>query len=106
MQKNNEKNYGKNSEKKRKGLVDVLSEGIGLPSDALFGEIRIEMRGRDTLFVSGCRRILKYCTNEIKLAVKGFCIDVMGCDLICTTYHYGTVTVEGCICSISFEDGV
>lgn len=93
------------NDKKRKTLSKALQSGLALPSDALLGEVRIEMRGRETLFVSGCRRIIKYSPEEIVFAVKGFSIDIKGRSMICTTYHYGSVTVEGCICSITFGDG-
>ena len=99
MQKSNDKNSNMSHDKKHRGFTDMLR----LPSDALFGETRIELRGLETMFISGCRRILKYSTDDIRLLVKGHCINISGCGLICTTYHYGTVTVEGCISSICFE---
>lgn len=93
------------NDKKRKTLSECLQSGLRLPSDTLAGEVRIEMRGRQTLFVSGCRRIIKYSPEHIIFAVKGYSIDIKGALLVCTTYHYGSVTVEGCICSITFGDG-
>jgi len=95
----------KNNDKKSSKLASALASGMSLPSDALFGEMRIELRGRNTLTVSGCRRILKYSSEEIKLALKGFEVSVKGCGLLCTTYHYGTVGIEGCIGTIAFDDG-
>ena len=92
------------NEKKTKSLSCAIRARMSLPSDALFGESRIEMRGREMLFVSGCRRIIKYSPSEIIFELKGFFLSVRGSGLICTTYHYGSVTVEGRICAISFEE--
>lgn len=93
------------NDKKVKNGSDSRRFGVALPSDALFGEVRIEMRGRNTLFICGCRRIIKYSTDEIIFDTKDFCISVSGNGLVCTTYHYGSVTVEGLICSIKLGDG-
>ena len=92
------------NDKKRKSLSYVLQSGMSLPSDALLGEVRIEMRGRNVLFVNGCRRIIKYTPEHIIFSVNGFRIDIMGKCLTCTTYHYGSVTVEGHICSLTYEE--
>ena len=90
--------------KKRKNISDSIRSGMLLPSDALLGEVRIELRGRNTLFLCGCRRIIKYSPQEIIFDTKDFCITVRGSDLVCTTYHYGSVTVEGCIGSVMLGD--
>lgn len=91
--------------KKQKNPAHMFSRKLSLPSDALTGEIRIEMRGRNTLFVCGCRRIIKYSPEEIIFDTKDFCIVVDGSGLVCTTYHYGSVTVEGEICGINLVNG-
>ena len=92
------------NDKKQKRSPLAKMAAMSLPSDALWGEVRLEMRGRSTLLLSGCRRIIKYTPQEITLGVKGFFVSIAGAGLICTTYHYGSVTVEGLICSISFEE--
>lgn len=90
--------------KKRRGLVEYLSVKAELPSDALVGETRIELRGRSCLFIQGCRRILKYSPCHMILEVKGDCVSVKGERLVCTSYHAGTVSVEGLICSLCFSE--
>ena len=74
-----------------------------LPSDALIGEARVEMRGRHTLFMQGCRRILKYSPEEMVIAGKDFSISIKGERLVCSTYYNGAVTVEGLICGVSLH---
>ena len=94
----------KSNDKKRSGWREAIINGIGLPSDALLGEVRLEMRGRGLLLLGGCRRIMKYSSDEICFKVKDFCITVRGAELICTTFHAGNVTVEGKICGIAFDE--
>lgn len=88
---------------KRNRFSSAVKKVVSLPSDALFGEVRIEMRGKRTLMVTGCRKILKYSTEEIVLHLKGFCLCVCGEGLQCTAYHYGSVSVEGEIRCLSFD---
>lgn len=90
------------SKENKRTLVEYLSVKAELPSDALIGETRIELRGRNILFIGGCRRILKYSPTLIAVEVKGDCVVVKGERLICTSYHAGNISVEGFISSLSF----
>ncbi|MBQ9151687.1 MAG: YabP/YqfC family sporulation protein [Clostridia bacterium] len=86
-------------------LTEWLAVKLDIPADALEGGIRLDMRGRNTLTVHGCRRILDFSPCEIRLSLKDCTLVIGGQRLICTSYLAGAVGVEGCICSISFEDG-
>ena len=95
-----------NGEKKAgSGFLGFLERKTVLPGDALVGEFRLEVRGRRTLFMQGCRRILKYSPEEMVLGANGFKVTVLGSGLICSTYHDGTVTVEGEILSVDLGGG-
>ncbi len=95
----------KNEQKSRKrGIVEYLSLKAELPSDALAGEVRIELRGRNSLFLGGCRRIVKYSPELIVFRIKGGEVFIKGDALICTSYHSGTVGIEGRIGSVSFSE--
>lgn len=87
-----------------RGIVEYLVVKTELPSD-LVGGFRAELRGRNTLFLQGCLRILKYSPEEMILAAKGFCVSVKGERLICSAFHDGTVTVDGLVRALSLEDG-
>lgn len=91
--------------RERRGLVEYLALKTELPADALTGDFRIEIRGRNTLFMQGCRRIIKYAPDEMIMAAKGFEVSIKGRRLICTTYHDGTVTVDGFINGVDFVNG-
>ena len=100
MSKENNKNSGE-----RRGFIELLAQKTALPSDLILGDFRLEIRGRSTLFMQGCRRILKYSPEEMIMAAKGFDVDIKGRRLVCTSYHDGTVTVEGVIGSLEFLGG-
>ena len=88
----------------RRSLLEILAVGAELSPDALAGEVRIELRGKNQLFVGGCRRIITYSPTLIVLAVKGDELSVIGERLVCTAYHGGNVSIEGAISSLSFKE--
>lgn len=90
--------------KEKRGFLEFLAVKAELPSDVLGSDFRIELRGRNTLFMQGCRRILKYSPNEMIMSAHGFTVVIKGERLICSAYHSSTVTVEGNILSINFEE--
>ena len=100
MSKENNKNSGE-----RRGFVELLTQKTALPSDLIAGDFCLEIRGRGTLFMRGCRRILKYSPEEMIMAAKGFDVDIKGRRLVCTSYHDGTVTIDGMIVSVELVGG-
>lgn len=86
-------------------LTEWLAVKLDVPADALGGGIRLDMRGRNTLTVHGCRRILDFSPCEIRLALGNCDLTVCGRRLICTSYLAGAVGIEGFIVGIRFEDG-
>ncbi len=91
------------AKKSARTLSEWLSVCLDIPSDVGDG-IRIDLRGRHTLTVHGCRRILDFAPTEIRLALPDTTLVIAGERLICTSYLAGAVGVEGCICCIRFED--
>ena len=87
----------KKTEREKRGFIEYLATKAELPSDALTGEFRIELRGRNTLFMQGCRRILKYSPEEMIMASKSFEVSIKGQRLVCSAYCGGAVTVDGAI---------
>ena len=86
----------------KRGFLERLAVAAQISSDSLSGEARLELRGKNQLFVTGCRRIVTYSPTLIVLAVKGDALSVMGERLVCTSYYYGAVSIEGAISSLSF----
>ena len=85
-------------------LTEWLAVKLDMPADVLSGGIRLDMRGRNTLTVHGCTKILDFSPCEISLLLGDCTLTVGGQRLICTSYLAGAVGIEGCICSIQFHD--
>ncbi|MBQ3507160.1 MAG: YabP/YqfC family sporulation protein [Clostridia bacterium] len=102
---NPNKRKGTETEGEKRPLTEWLAVKLDVPADTLSGGIRLDMRGRNTLTVHGCTRILDYSPCEIRLACHEFSLTICGQRLICTSYLAGAVGIDGCICSLQFEDG-
>ena len=105
-------NHGRQhlSEKERKkaelrSLREWLAVRLDIPADITGDGLRLDMRGRHTLTVHGCQKILSFSPCEVSLALKDSTLTVSGRRLICTAYLAGAVGIEGYICGISFCDG-
>ncbi len=85
-------------------LPEWLAVKLDFPPDVLTGGLRVELLGRNTLLVHGCRKILHYTPESMHLLVKGCVLCVEGERLICHTYLAGAVGVEGQINRIFFAE--
>ncbi len=85
-------------------LLEWLAVKLDMPADVLSGGVRLDMRGRNTLTVHGCTRILDFSPCEIRLSLGDCALTVVGERLICTSYLAGAVGIEGKINSICFCD--
>ena len=94
----------RNSDSARPSLTEWLAVKLDLPADAMDGGIRLDLRGRNTLFVHGCTHILDFSPCEIRLLLGASTLIVAGRRLICTSYLAGAVGIEGYICSVCFCD--
>ena len=90
----------------RRSLPEWLSVKLDIPSDLFDGGLRLDMRGRHTLTVHGCRKILDFSPCEIRLLLKEGTLTVRGQRLICTSYLAGAVGIEGCIGGLQFDGEV
>ena len=55
--------------------------------------------------VRGCRGVLYYSPERVRLAVRGKRIEICGRDLRCVSFAGGSVRVEGTVCSVAFLAG-
>ncbi len=95
---------GEKAAVERRPIPEWLAVKLDVPSDILCGGLRIELRGRNTLLVHGCLKILQYTSEEMQLALRGCVLRVTGERLICHTYLAGAVGVEGKINGVCFLD--
>lgn len=91
-------------EHSRMTFMERLGERLDIPADVL-GGVYLEMRGRNNLIVKGCRKILLYTTEEVRLLLNGDRLSVTGSRLYCTAYHSGVIEIDGVIDRISFIGG-
>ncbi len=91
--------------KSRPTLSEWLSVHLDIPADLSSGGMRLDLRGRNTLTVYGCRRIVDFSESEIRLTMEKCDLLVEGDRLSCTSYLAGAVGIEGCICRMAFCDG-
>lgn len=90
----------------QRGFLERLYSRLDIPPDVVNG-VFVEMRGRTNVIVHGCREILLYTSEEVRLRLRGCVVCVRGERLYCTAYHTGTADICGRIDSVSFaqEDG-
>ena len=91
--------------RKKKELLARIGERLDIPREALPGGFGLTLSGQNELTVRGCRRILHYGEDCIRLSLGKTVLSVMGEGLLCTAFGGGTVTVGGHICGILFGGG-
>ena len=89
--------------RKEEDWITRLGRTLDLPEEALPGGFGLTMSGTGRMTLRGCRRILAYGPDCIRLSLGRRVLSVRGARLLCTVFEAGSVTVEGQIASISFE---
>ncbi len=84
----------------KEGFGAWITKKLDLPS----GPLTVEMRGRRSLYISGCDEIIKYEPKNITVRVGREIIDIIGSRLECNTYYCGKIGVEGRVMQIIFKE--
>lgn len=79
-----------------------LSEKLELPEDALGAASRVQIMGSCAI-LSGCKKLLKYKSEEIVALTKDSVVVFTGCGLKCLYFFEGTIEICGEICNVGFE---
>lgn len=88
--------------KKKEKLTRKIARALEI--DELVGSSdNLEMRGSNELTVRGCRKILYYSDNEIRLSLKEYVLSIKGSGLYCASYYNGAVRIDGEIDSLEFK---
>ncbi len=69
---------------------------------------RVELLGNFAATVHGCKKIVQYSPEKIKLAMKkkGSAVTLEGSGLVCTSFFVGAVVVEGKIERVELSESV
>ena len=89
--------------RRKKDFLARFGERLDIPREALPGGFGLSLSGQNELTVRGCRRILSYGPECIRLSLGKTVLSVRGKRLLCTQFEAGTVTVQGWICGIELE---
>ena len=93
-------------ERQRKRVMERISEALDIPPDILSGESMIEIRGRGSMAVHGCRRILVYLPERIELSLHRGGVAIDGEELCFVSFSAGAVGIEGKIKGVSFLEEI
>lgn len=94
----------KEKEERRESLREKICRELDIEPDIFPSEGMVEIRGRSSMVVRGCGRILVYKPEEIRLEMGECEISVWGENLVCTSYYLGAVGIEGRINSINYDE--
>lgn len=86
---------------KKKSLTQKIKESCAMQSAR--GDT-LEVCGRESMLVRGCRKILLYSTEEIRLLLHSYILTVRGRDLYCTSYFSDAVSIDGHISSLEMSE--
>lgn len=89
--------------KNKRSFSEFLTCVGDIPGELLSGGCLVELRGRNSVRVRGCKRIIFYSPSRVVLKMKKEILEVQGKRLSCVTYFAGAVSVEGLIDSVSFR---
>ena len=95
----------KQKNKERVSLSERLSKALDISPDVFPSTPLIELRGKNSLTVSGAGGVTLYTDSEIRFALHNGELCICGKRLCCTSYHRYSATVDGLIYSVSFKGG-
>lgn len=88
---------------KKRTLKERIRTTLELEDVICKGDM-LELRGRENLLVRGCRKILLYTDEEIRLLLCEYVLVIKGRRLYCASYYAGAVCIDGIISSLEIED--
>ena len=92
------------TKKNRGSFAARMSAKYDIQPDMLVGGCHLELRGRSSLSVGGCRGIVEYSPVSILLRLRTGLFRVGGECLSCDSYTCGEVIISGRVDSMIFEE--
>ena len=90
---------------KKRDFLARFGERLDIPREALPGGFGLTLSGQNELSVRGCRRILEYGSECIRLSLGGTVLSITGEGLLCSFFSAETLTVCGYIRVLALEEG-
>ena len=90
-------------DKKEMSFLQKLYFKLDIPPDLTNGNF-VEIRGSSNVCIHGCKKILLYTTEEVRVRLTGCILCVVGTGLYCTAYHAGVIEIDGLIHSVSYSE--
>ena len=94
----------KKANQEKADIKERLCHALDISPDIFPNGTLIEIRGRNSVTVSGAGGVTVYTDTEIRFAIRGGEIRILGQRLCCASYHKGCAVVDGLIGSVSFEE--
>ena len=86
-----------------KSFAGKLLKKLDASPEILAGHC-VEIRGRESMRVTGLTKILLYAPCEIRVALADSTLSVTGKDLLCVAYSKTEIDIEGRIDSVIFKE--
>lgn len=96
------KKYKKNKE--QSGVIGKIASEFQVPVSVLPGVYHIEILGNKEAIIDGCKGVLEYEDNSIKLNLNSKSVRFRGMNLELKAYAIEQVIISGIIISIEFSD--
>ena len=87
--------------KNKETIGERFCRRFDLPADIASGGLTLELRGRSNLLLCGCREILAYSPERIRLRLSRGQIEIWGRSLVMTAYYEGQTGIDGEIYGIN-----
>lgn len=87
--------------KNKESIGERFCRRLDLPADIASGGLTLELRGRSNLLLCGCREILAYSPERIRLRLSRGQIEIWGRSLVMTAYYEGQTGIDGEIYGIN-----
>lgn len=84
--------------KNKKNLRDIFD----MPQSAFFGGVQIEIQNNKEAMIDGCKGVLEYNENTIKLACEKMSVKFSGRDMQIKTLSQNSALITGYIMNIEF----
>ncbi|MEG0979596.1 MAG: YabP/YqfC family sporulation protein [Oscillospiraceae bacterium] len=93
----------RSNEVQTKKKSQIISENLQVPQTVARGTAFIELSGNSEAIIEGCKGVLEYSDDAIRLNIGKNEVKFFGTDLIVKSYFNEQVIIQGNILTIDFS---